>query len=1149
MNGSASPAGNASPVEGCPKHDQAIHATANGQKSPRAAQSLATENAKAVVDEQTSIDQNEQMANASALSEEKSAALVNGIDEGGESEAETLISTPVKKKEAQKLKNGRAIVVEKPTRSRIGSLPVPSGEDDEESESIATPVQSTELDIKTGSCKNGDEMDAGSDKESSTDSLSSARSSASDLVSRSSSRTRALSERPEFGRNGPESPNPRKRKHRASSASLPNKRQSMEPPKRKLRGMHSEDNVVRIGQSPSPKARSHRRAVSTQSTLADSAAEGSNRKRRSTNHLPVRDLKSSKGPWEESDASSETTSHGQVDSRRSQRGVGRSTSTPSRPAGREQKRHVNKYGFTRLAEACESGDMDLVREWRERDPDQIELAEFAGNKPLQIAALNGNDEVVRYLIDQGCQIDCANVDKDTPLIDAAENGHLQVVKLLLDAGVDPLRQNLKGQQALDVVTDDTNDVDAIRAALREAIERWNSNDAKQRREEEEEQRHRAGPSKELHFMARTYENLQRLVKINDRNGVREFLDARVPVDNGIIADAAKTGDQYLVNMLLAEMTEKKLYQKAEKPMLAVLGTSHFDMVQMLTSLDQFNPLYTNRAGKNWLEIAEERNGPHMRQEKELLQRLIHERTKALGRRSSSPVTKREHGKRRPVHEATDEDSDEEDAPKRKVSRRLMSRKDIRAASGKSVYESESDDVHQSTSEDARAETEATEVMKPPECPTRRRAAGRTRTKSISSQPSIETSPRTKRRSSSLRGIQEKVLPTLEETAAVEEKEVEKKRKQEEATAAEETRRLEAKRTEEEEAAAAAAKQMEEAAARKAEEERKAEAERQAEEERQAEDERKAEAERQAEEERKAEAERQAEERKAEEQRQQREVEERTRRAEEEARRAEAARMAEERRQREIQLQNARSIYRQKVLASLPTPLKYALDPEASDRYEGKAAMAFIIENFTPLVIVREDFDGPWVLNLQAAALLGKRGLELLLPRNYDLEFEMTFTRDWPIIRDLSHHEMQRVRQAIDTLTRRERPVDDDKTMEFEVDFGNELARTAARVNAIEAAKKRLNDSLVSQYCVRLQDILAYLDPLLKDAPIEMQFPTEHTKKFGSNGLTNGLTTAGLGFRGNRKVLQMYRAGSMVQAESTRVEGLTGRTKVVVVHEK
>ncbi|KAF2716040.1 ankyrin, partial [Polychaeton citri CBS 116435] len=106
-----------------------------------------------------------------------------------------------------------------------------------------------------------------------------------------------------------------------------------------------------------------------------------------------------------------------------------------------------------MAEACESGDLEAVKYWREKDPEQLELPEFAGNTPLQIASLNGNAEIVEYLIEQGVRIDISNGERDTPLIDAAENGHLDTVKALLKAGVDPLRTNKVGQAALDVVHD------------------------------------------------------------------------------------------------------------------------------------------------------------------------------------------------------------------------------------------------------------------------------------------------------------------------------------------------------------------------------------------------------------------------------------------------------------------------------------------------------------------------------------------------------------------------------------------------------------------------------------------------------------------------------------------------------------------------
>jgi len=894
--------------------------------------------------------------------------------------------------------------------------------------------------------------------------------------------------------------------------------------------MLSEDGVTRTDRSPSPRPRAHRRTASTQSAVVDGAADSSGRKRRAVTQFPVRDPKSAKAGWEESDASSETTSHGHPESRRPQRGVGRSTSTPGRPVPREHKRHVNKYGFTRLAEACEAGDLDLVKEWREKDPDQLELAEFAGNKPLQIAALNGNAEVVSYLIDQGCQIDCANVDKDTPLIDAAENGHLEVVRLLLSAGVDPLRQNLKGQQALDVVTDDTDDADGIRAALRGAIESWNSEDAKQRREEEEEQRHRAGPTKELHFMARTYENLLRLVTINDRNGVREFLDARVPVDNAVIATAAKTGDLYLVNMLLAEMTEKKAYQKAEKPMLSVLGTSHWEMVKALTELDQFNPLYRSRAGKTWPELAEDRNGSNWRQERELLQRLYDQRSSlSMARLSSSPVTKREHGhgKRRFAQQDDDDESDQEDAPKqRKNGRRLMSRRDMRAASGKAPSDSDSDDTGSDTPLPPDAHDDAS--MRPPGSPPQKRLLGRPRADSTPSQPD-HAFHGGRRRSSSFRGITEHVLPTVEEKPedrvedqVSEEKTLEERNRVEEAKfAIEQAQRLEARQKEAAQAEAEA-KRVEEAA-RKAEEERKAE-------------------------------------------------EARIKLEEEEARLAEEAKQREEERRRhEAQMEDARRKHRDEVYDALPPALYRALnlDAEFDFEYDGVADLSYLVEHFNPLLVVkrgRVDVDGiqeqlttekhdMWVLNAQVAALLGKRGIELLLHRT-SLGFERTFSEGWPTFEDFSAHERRLIEQVVLELAA-ETDSDEDAEAEIvdDLPFADELKLAAERCNARARAKKRLLDGTAALYCVRLADVLQHLDPLLQGTPIYVRSLTSSSraplqndsaelapaKERWSEGFLSRLSEAW-----DRSLLpRTYTAGQLVGSAAPAL----GMSDVVLVHEK
>ncbi|KAK5165939.1 uncharacterized protein LTR77_008863 [Saxophila tyrrhenica] len=1033
-----------------------------------------------------------------AAEQESSAhATTNGADEHNDSEAETEIESPVKKREAEKQQQQQqsapAVKPEKPQKSRIGSLPVPQ-DDDDDAESVASPMDSTELSIGKATSNGGDvkqdedeHMRDRDDTDGDSDELSSPQSE----DDRSQPPSRATSEQPQQGQNGSsDSPNPRKRKHRASSVTLPSsKRQSMDPPKRTLaRGRHSMgvDDLGSHNRSPSPNARSHRRTFSTQSAI-----DSSTRKRRSVPTLPGREVKSAK-TWDESSTSSDTASRGQQDeSKRPQRGGSTrwSSATPgNRPGGREHKRHVNKYGFTRLAEACEDGNVEVVKQWKEKDPEQLELAEFAGNKPLQIAALNGNDEVVSYLIEQGCQIHCANVDKDTPLIDAAENGHLGVVKLLLDAGVDPLRQNQKGQQALDVVTDDTEDATSIRAALHKAIDHWNSSEAKQRREEEEEQRHRAGPSKELHFMARSYENLLKLVQNNDRNGVREFLAARVPVDNAIIAAAARTGDLYLVNMLLAEMTEKKASQKPEKPMLSVLGTSHFDMVKALTELDNFNATWRNRAGKTWADIAEERMGPMWRQEKELLVRLYEARGGAKDRRSSSPVAKRDGTKRRlgmarreeevSTPSSSDEEKETEGRAKRKNGRRLMSRRDMRAVGGKGGL-SDSDDGE----EDAEGEMDVDEpeeaahakhsstaaeedTMKPPDTPNTRR---RLRSKSISSPaqaaPTLASrKAKLRRRSSSLRAAPE--LPTLKEedkdldqdaqpsssqSQQQQQKEEEdqlKKQHQEEALfRLAEAQRLEEKRNAES-AAAEEAKRAEEAA-KKAEEDRMAEEQRKAEE------------------------------------------------LEKQQRAEQARKDAEERSRLEAEAERERCDYETQVLAALPKPLASMLKPTTPNPVSGQGRaseqlLPLRVIGSSPMVAPQADTSDPWVLNLDAAPLLDKpTGLQLFFqvekPGYADSVVEHWRTAplqelDWMAV-DQGLAKLAFSKHEDDDTT----PDGDAMHEEYELEMSEELRRAAARYRNFMNAKHvlRRSDSPVALRRVRLNDVRSNLHPMLSQAEVEV----------------------------------------------------------------
>jgi hypothetical protein len=1089
MNGSKSPAAASAPADKAEQKD-ACSAISNGHQSPRPGpdpvepKALNGSPKRSIEEETHAQDDDNELPDAPPPATNGHSAGAHDGDEDANSEAETVLTSPVKRREAEK--RVATIKQEKSEQPKFPAQPSLGGDDDDEADAPGSPDDSAmparASAVLRAASQDGRDEQAQKKREQSSESLSDVsptRSAASGHSSRASSKSRARSERPGSGFNSKESPNPRKRKHRASSVNLPNKRPSMDVAKRRLRDLHSEDmgGKAANARSPSPSRKGHRRAVSTQSALLDGTSEANgNRKRRAASQFPAGESKTPKATWDESSVSSETTSHGHGDAPTRRRGIGRSTSTPGRPAGREHKRHINKYGFTKLAEACEDGDLDLVKEWREKDPDQLEIEEFAKNTPLQIASLNGNAEVVEYLIDQGCRVDCANVDKDTPLIDAAENGHLDVVDILLNAGVDPLRQNLKGQQALDVVTDDTENATEIRASLRRAMEKWNSVDARKRREHEEEQRFGGGPSEYLHFMARTYENLHKLVVNNDRNSVREFLDARVPVDNNIIAAAARTGDSYLINMLLAEMTDKKAFQKPEKPLLAVLGTSHLETVKSLTELDQFNPLWRNRQGKTWPEIADERRGPMWVQESELLHRLYNEARSKTERRSSSPVTKRDEVKRRPPPQSGD-NSGEDSPPKRKNGKRLMSRREMRAASGKPFEDSSSED---SSSETAR---EAEDSMKPPESPATKRGPGRPRTKSASAQPPElpQETARARRRSSSLRGKVEPTLPVVDEqmedadnvVVASQTASTEMEDQTADTAPAPETAddKPEVKKREEESPSkeAAEVQRIEEEAKKKDEDDMKA---REAEE-----------AARKAEAEEKAEKERLAEEARS--------------RQEEEEKKAQAAREAEEQRQRvETQLSEAKSRHREELVSTLPDALSRILHPTLDAAIEEARLKNEILGAFTPLqALPAADSTGSdpsyksranlVVLNAQAAPLLGKAGLDLLL-RSDAPGYEKSLAQDWTTF-PLDSDEKECARAILPGHLLSKNPLDDDSmAVDEDLSFEAELAKTARRIKKAREAQAQFDSADIVLRWVKLQDVLDHLHPALQDVQIDVR---------------------------------------------------------------
>lgn len=112
------------------------------------------------------------------------------------------------------------------------------------------------------------------------------------------------------------------------------------------------------------------------------------------------------------------------------------------------------------------GNLELCKKLIAKDAD----VNKPGWAPLHYAATSAHLEVMRLLLDNSAYIDAASPNGSTPLMMAAMYGNAQAVKLLLEAGADPKLKNSLGLTATDfaVKADRKDSVELITAAIRSA---------------------------------------------------------------------------------------------------------------------------------------------------------------------------------------------------------------------------------------------------------------------------------------------------------------------------------------------------------------------------------------------------------------------------------------------------------------------------------------------------------------------------------------------------------------------------------------------------------------------------------------------------------------------------------------------------------
>ncbi|XP_022103404.1 ankyrin repeat and SAM domain-containing protein 6-like isoform X2 [Acanthaster planci] len=102
-----------------------------------------------------------------------------------------------------------------------------------------------------------------------------------------------------------------------------------------------------------------------------------------------------------------------------------------------------------LCAACEHGDLAFVQALLDQDASGCVDADGGeGLTPLQIAAGNGHEDIVRLLLMRGASLDRQNLYGWTALMQAASHGHASIVALLLQNKADPNIKNKFGATAL-----------------------------------------------------------------------------------------------------------------------------------------------------------------------------------------------------------------------------------------------------------------------------------------------------------------------------------------------------------------------------------------------------------------------------------------------------------------------------------------------------------------------------------------------------------------------------------------------------------------------------------------------------------------------------------------------------------------------------
>ena len=107
----------------------------------------------------------------------------------------------------------------------------------------------------------------------------------------------------------------------------------------------------------------------------------------------------------------------------------------------------NKYGETPLMIASIEGDLPAVKELVLQNHARLD---HLGWTPMHYACTKGQLEVAQFLVANGAIVDSTSLNGTTPLMMAVQSGNEQLIRFLLDQGADISIRNGMGFSAIDI---------------------------------------------------------------------------------------------------------------------------------------------------------------------------------------------------------------------------------------------------------------------------------------------------------------------------------------------------------------------------------------------------------------------------------------------------------------------------------------------------------------------------------------------------------------------------------------------------------------------------------------------------------------------------------------------------------------------------